>query len=135
MCGMSQPLHQFLITLFSFIELICLLLEYVQYIVGGVALVKLGGEWMRLEGFPRLLLVFLQSAIEYGLKSREGRGCVAGCGHTGIVENRWSTGQGGRREAAARSNTGTLPMLAANVRIAMGATMALAPMLISAPMK
>lgn len=78
---MIQPLHQCLVTPFGFIKLICLLLEYVQYIVGGVALVKLGGEWMRLEGFPRPFLVLLQSGIEYGWESREGCGCVAGCGH------------------------------------------------------
>ena len=102
MCGMIQTLHQCLVTLFSFIELVCLLLEYVQYIVGGVALIELGGEWMRLEGLPRLFLVLFQSGIEYGLESREGRGCVAGCGHTGFpVERLW---RGGRRRSAASAS-------------------------------
>jgi hypothetical protein len=128
---MIQPLHQCLITPFGFIKLICLLLEYIQYIVGGVALVKLGGEWMRLEGFSRLFLVLLQSGIEYGLESREGRNCVTGCGHTGLLgEQGWVVAA--EAERGERQRTRALPPSVDDVA---ADVMALALLLISAPMK
>lgn len=44
-------------------------------------MVKLGGEWMRLEVLPCLSLVFLRGSIECGLEIGEGHSFVAGRGH------------------------------------------------------
>jgi hypothetical protein len=50
----------------------------VQYTIGGVSLVKLGGERMGSdsERLDLSLLVYVRGGIEYGLESREGHGYV-----------------------------------------------------------
>ena len=49
-----EVLHQFGIAIPEFVELLGLLLEYGQDVIGGFALSDLGSEWIVLEVFPSL---------------------------------------------------------------------------------
>ena len=52
-----EILHQFGIAIPELVQLLGLLLEYGQDVIGGFALSDLGSEWIILEIFPGLLRV------------------------------------------------------------------------------
>lgn len=69
-------MHQGLITLFSPVDC-CLLLECVQYTIGGVALVKLGGDsgervGLDSEGLDLSLLVYVRGVSNTDWKAEKG---------------------------------------------------------------
>ena len=64
----SEPIEQFFIALPNFVELFCLLLEYIKDRIGAVTAIDLRGEWVFVKIFASLLGVLLQGSIEKRIK-------------------------------------------------------------------